>query len=1550
MINRTNICQRIAYISIILTVFAGTLVFALFHSSARVEVNAGGASGRLIVTTFGGQSIYAIDADPNIGLQSFDMVTNYPGNPVIYPSVANNGTIAFGFRGPGDDNYRVWAMDADGSNRRQLTFTLGVPMTDQSPVISPDGTKVAFISKRFDVPTFGDGSQKGPEVFVVNIDGSDLQQVTPSEQEPQHGSNPNTFITDFGWDSSGSLIVAGARVVPGEQALKYGLFRYNANGSGQTTLNLLHPAYGTSECFDVRGGKILFGNSNRLFVFNMSGGQIGQVDGTTFNEQILGHGSARLSPDGSKIGYMSRDNNGSLVTMNQDGSGRVTVRNNLGIGANPFWWAQGGPIPTPGRLELTPGVLQIPNDGASATINPALYDVNGNLIFRSAQFAITCDATHPCNVPFNPSSGFQLTPFHKITLTSPSTTDVGYITVCGTNRVSSCSIVALNRDINFAEIRSSVPTVNTNGAGGDGVFTIRRFSTQTNTSFAVDLSTGGTAVRDLDYSLNVSGNNVVIPAGQNTVDVRVTPLRAAGNKTVSLSITAPPSSGYFTVAGQDTATINIVDNGSAPTDPTLNTITPRAGGNGGILLTTIYGTNIRPGANFKLTRSGETDIPGLMTNVAASGISATTVFDLNGQEVGNWDVVVSNTDNSTATITNGFAIAADEPALLQVEVVGPEEVRASHNRSHYDIIYSNRGNTDVFGVMMWITGVSNHLCDGPNDFNCTFIETPIGDIPDVPGQAPFPQYVRQMPKLIPVTLPPILGTSPRQAGVIPVFIPRLPANSSGVFRFTQKFTILSETGFMQIGVSLAPPLVKAVSVSERGTPTIKFVPSRPDDDVITEAGVCLSSVFQSAVNCAIGFVPGEDCLRAGLALIQGVAGVAGNAALQGGGAVNPLSGSQIFAGIVSAGACAVELSPFGALANIALNAVACAANAYDTVSTCIDAHNRLLLRTVASADPNEKVGNRGATSENYISGDGLQYGISFENLPTASAPAQDVVITDQLDISRLDLETFSLGAINFGDTFIEVPPGLKNYSTEADLRPANDLLVQVSAQLDQNTGLVTWQFHSIDPFTRQPPTSALAGFLPPNVNGQEGIGKVLFSIEPKQPLIAGTEIRNSARIIFDLNAPIDTNEWLNTIDNSKPVSSVSPLSAQQSSNVFTIDWSGTDTGSGIKDYTVYVSEDGGPFEPIEVYSLVTSLSFSGEYDTTYSFYTIARDKAGNVEGAKIVGDATTHTPEAPNFTITGTVTYGNAVSGPAPPRYVSNVLISGEGSPSVSAFTGAPGAGAGIYSLGGFGSGSYTVTPTKTGGVNQISSFDAAKVAQHAAGVSSLTGNQLVVADVSGNGSVSSFDAGQIANYVVSGSPVGSAGTWRFSPVNRTYASITSSITGEDFSALLMGEVSGNWNNTGARPVGERQSSGVSESGKSIVVNVPNMLTTAGSEVVIPVEVQEAANKGIISYEFTLRYDSSVLQPAAIPVDLTGTVSSELSFAVNAEQPGILKVAVYGALPIDADGILLNLRFTVIGKPGSTSRLSWTHLMFNEDEMPMMAADGNVKLSKALQD
>ena len=314
----------------------------------------------------------------------------------------------------------------------------------------------------------------------------------------------------------------------------------------------------------------------------------------------------------------------------------------------------------------------------------------------------------------------------------------------------------------------------------------------------------------------------------------------------------------------------------------------------------------------------------------------------------------------------------------------------------------------------------------------------------------------------------------------------------------------------------------------------------------------------------------------------------------------------------------------------------------------------------------------------------------------------------------------------------------------------------------------------------------------------------------------------------------------------------------------------------------------------------------------------------------------TSTPTPAAAVITGTVTYGNAIGAPTP-RFVSNVLISGAGSPPVSTST----ITSGTYTLSGFGAGAYTITPSKSGGQNgSISSFDAAKISQHVVGATTLNATQLIVADVSGAGGVSSFDSALVASYAVSAPNTGQTGTWRFSPVNVSHPSISSSIAGEDYIALLMGDVSGNWVDTGARP------SIASGPEKPVRLTIPAVSTSTGT-INVPVSVKGIAGKGIISYEFDLRYDPSVIMPMKDAIELGQTVSRGCSIAVNAQEPGLVRVAVYGASAIEENGILLNLRFSSVGKPGSDSQLKWERIVLNEGSPAVTTSDGSVNILAA---
>lgn len=323
-------------------------------------------------------------------------------------------------------------------------------------------------------------------------------------------------------------------------------------------------------------------------------------------------------------------------------------------------------------------------------------------------------------------------------------------------------------------------------------------------------------------------------------------------------------------------------------------------------------------------------------------------------------------------------------------------------------------------------------------------------------------------------------------------------------------------------------------------------------------------------------------------------------------------------------------------------------------------------------------------------------------------------------------------------------------------------------------------------------------------------------------------------------------------------------------------------------------------------------------------------------------------------TISGKVMYANsATSKPVP-----NTTLNASGSVPVSDTTDANG----DYSLSGFGAGPYTVTPSKTGQVNGISNADATAVAQHVVGFVTLNSTQQMAADVSGNGTITSLDASYIAQYVAGFSNPSSTGTWKFNPVNRSYPNVLTNYTNQDYSAILMGEVTGNWNPAMAfaAPLEldeKKQTSRRNEDGKQIdsaqpeqVVTVTAPLpqfTAAGSNFTVNLQASNTTGEGVFGYEFNLLYDSNIIVPqAANPCDGTGTISAGRSIVCNPNTPGLLRVVVFSTTgtPFSGSGVLLKLNFTAVGAEGTQSPLTFQNFMFNEGTPQDITTDGRVQI------
>ena len=288
------------------------------------------------------------------------------------------------------------------------------------------------------------------------------------------------------------------------------------------------------------------------------------------------------------------------------------------------------------------------------------------------------------------------------------------------------------------------------------------------------------------------------------------------------------------------------------------------------------------------------------------------------------------------------------------------------------------------------------------------------------------------------------------------------------------------------------------------------------------------------------------------------------------------------------------------------------------------------------------IGPAGYGTSNFVAaGTLLPYEIEFENASTATAPAQRVDITDQLD-PNLDWTTFQLTAVGFGSTYLNIPTGLQHYDTTVNVTENGQTFeVAIALNLNPATGLLTASYQSIDPKTHLPPASLLTGFLPPEDGSGRGTGYVNFTISPKPTLSTGTAIRNVALIAFDQSQSIATDqvndddpsqgtdptrEALVTIDAGPPTSSVTALPATEDSASFTVNWSGTDDtgGSGIATFDIFVSDNGGTFTLWQSFpGTQTSASYTGQGGHSYGFYSVASDNVGNAQPTPTTAQAST---------------------------------------------------------------------------------------------------------------------------------------------------------------------------------------------------------------------------------------------------------------------------------------------------------------------------------------
>ncbi|MCE3075711.1 T9SS type A sorting domain-containing protein [Chryseobacterium gwangjuense] len=163
-----------------------------------------------------------------------------------------------------------------------------------------------------------------------------------------------------------------------------------------------------------------------------------------------------------------------------------------------------------------------------------------------------------------------------------------------------------------------------------------------------------------------------------------------------------------------------------------------------------------------------------------------------------------------------------------------------------------------------------------------------------------------------------------------------------------------------------------------------------------------------------------------------------------------------------------------------------------TDDTPLDNTFTLNQTVVNSFDPNDKTCLEGPAITQVQVGDYVHYLIRFEN--TGTANAQNIVVKDEIDTSKLDLSTL-------------VP-----------LNASHNFVTRIT-----NPNVVEFIFENIQlPF-----------------NNATNDGYVSFKIKTKSTLTIGNSFSNTAKIYFDYNYPIITNTYTTTVQNVLATTEVS---------------------------------------------------------------------------------------------------------------------------------------------------------------------------------------------------------------------------------------------------------------------------------------------------------------------------------------------------------------------------------------------------------------------------
>jgi PKD repeat protein len=631
---------------------------------------------------------------------------------------------------------------------------------------------------------------------------------------------------------------------------------------------------------------------------------------------------------------------------------------------------------------------------------------------------------------------------------------------------------------------------------------------------------------------------------------------------------------------------------------------PAEGGNTGDVTLQVFGGGLDTSYVAKIMNGGTVVATSNFTGFAGKS-SIFVRFDLRDKPVGNYQLRIEAAGGPSYTVPGGFKIAQGIAADPWVSIGGRNRI-LFNTWTTYTVNYGNRGNVDARMAPIWLVFSKDPglQVEFPNvHFNMP--DTLVGE-PETEG--------------IYMETDSVFG-QPFPARVYPLIMPVIPAGTEASFKIRVK-----TGGNLKIKAWAEQPWFQSPINEQKVGCFTEALSGAPADLSLTEDKVLCMQVLTAVI------FEREDDLYARdihegrikeaqrppfatllLRVVRATSKICGISSPD-----DRKRVSEWVTNIILNQWLSSQKTP-------ALVGVSIEERSNESCSAEFEPRNPTTntLTAVSSLDPNEKSGPAGFGTENYLRDTrSFPYTIHFENVDTASAPAHTVTVSDQLDLAKFDLNSFSFGNVFIGDSVLYVEPGLREFVL--DKRMSNlGVTARVHGKLDMQTGLVTWTFRSLDATTLEDIEDPGIGFLPPNINRPEGEGAVSFFVKLKNAPQNNEQVQNSASIVFDANPAIATNEHLVTFDLIAPQSAIQPIDPVQSTAQFELSWSGNDAGSGLQHYNIYYILNGTDTVLWLGGTTETTAIFSGLGTGTYEFYSIAVDNVGNVEATPAHPDAVT---------------------------------------------------------------------------------------------------------------------------------------------------------------------------------------------------------------------------------------------------------------------------------------------------------------------------------------